>query len=169
MKIGAVFGLATVMLVMLLGQSRVFYSMSRDGLLPKWASAIHPQFRTPWITTIIFGAIAAIMPAFFNIDVLSELVEYRAHCWHSQSCLRGRVGAAGAASRDAIGRSRRRWCHWCRSWESVGALYLMTRLMLYVDRDDHLAGHRAGDLFRLFAEAQQGAEASGGRRRSQGD
>src|SRR5271167_292830 len=73
-KIGAVFGLATVMLVMLLGQTRVFYSMSRDGLLPKWASAIHPKFRTPWITTIVFGAFAAIMPAFFNIDVLSELV-----------------------------------------------------------------------------------------------
>jgi APA family basic amino acid/polyamine antiporter len=73
-KIGAVFGLATVMLVMLLGQSRVFYSMSKDGLLPKWASAVHPRFRTPWITTIIFGAFAAIMPAFFNIEVLSELV-----------------------------------------------------------------------------------------------
>src|SRR5271168_2730062 len=73
-KIGAVFGLATVMLVMLLGQTRVFYSMSKDGLLPKWASAVHPRFRTPWITTIVFGTFAAIMPAFFNIDVLSELV-----------------------------------------------------------------------------------------------
>ncbi len=52
-KVGAVFGLATVMLVMLMGQTRVFYSMSRDGLLPKWASAIHPKFRTPWITTIV--------------------------------------------------------------------------------------------------------------------
>ena len=73
-KIGAVFGLATVMLVMLLGQTRVFYSMSKDGLLPKWASAIHPRFRTPWITTIVFGSFAAIMPAFLPIDKLSELV-----------------------------------------------------------------------------------------------
>src|SRR5579871_3297717 len=73
-KIGAVFGLATVMLVMLLGQTRVFYSMSRDGLLPKWASAIHPKFRTPWITTIVFGSFAAIMPAFLPIEKLSELV-----------------------------------------------------------------------------------------------
>jgi len=73
-KIGAVFGLATVMLVMLLGQSRVFYSMSRDGLLPKWASAIHPKFRTPWITTIVFGCFAAIMPAFLPIGKLAELV-----------------------------------------------------------------------------------------------
>jgi APA family basic amino acid/polyamine antiporter len=73
-KIGAVFGLATVMLVMLLGQSRVFYSMSKDGLLPKAFSAIHPKFRTPWITTIIFGSFAAIMPAFLPIGKLAELV-----------------------------------------------------------------------------------------------
>jgi APA family basic amino acid/polyamine antiporter len=73
-KIGAVFGLATVMLVMLLGQSRVFYSMSKDGLLWPWASAIHPKFRTPWITTIVFGAFAAIMPAFLPIENLSQLV-----------------------------------------------------------------------------------------------
>lgn len=73
-KIGAIFGLATVMLVMLLGQSRVFYSMSKDGLLWKWASDIHPKFRTPWITTIVFGAFAAIMPAFLPIENLSQLV-----------------------------------------------------------------------------------------------
>ncbi len=73
-KIGAVFGLGTVMLVMLLGQSRVFFSMSKDGLLPKWASQIHPKFRTPWISTIVVGAIVAIMPAFLPIDRLAELV-----------------------------------------------------------------------------------------------
>ncbi len=73
-KIGAIFGLATVMLVMLLGQSRVFYSMSRDGLLPKWAGAIHPRFRTPWISTSIVGAFVAIFAALIPIDVLGELV-----------------------------------------------------------------------------------------------
>jgi APA family basic amino acid/polyamine antiporter len=73
-KIGAVFGLGTVMLVMLLGQSRVFFSMSRDGLLPKWASAIHPKFRTPWISTIAVGAVVAILPAFLPVDRLAELV-----------------------------------------------------------------------------------------------
>jgi basic amino acid/polyamine antiporter, APA family len=73
-KIGAVFGLATVMLVMLLGQSRVFFSMSRDGLLPKWASAIHPKFRTPWISNILVGSIVAFLPAVLPIDKLSELV-----------------------------------------------------------------------------------------------
>jgi APA family basic amino acid/polyamine antiporter len=73
-KIGAVFGLGTVMLVMLLGQSRVFFSMSRDGLLPKWASEIHPKFRTPWISTITVGVVVAILPAFLPVDRLAELV-----------------------------------------------------------------------------------------------
>jgi len=73
-KIGAIFGLATVMLVMLLGQTRVFYSMSKDGLLWKWASAVHPKFRTPWITTIVFGIFAALFPAFLPISRLADLV-----------------------------------------------------------------------------------------------
>ncbi len=73
-NIGAVFGLGTVMLVMLLGQSRVFFSMSRDGLLPKWASAIHPRFRTPWISTIAVGAIVAVLPGFLPIEQLAKLV-----------------------------------------------------------------------------------------------
>jgi len=73
-KVGAVFGLATVMLVMLLGQTRVFYSMSKDGLLWKWASAVHPKFRTPWITTIVFGVFAAVFPAFLPIGRLADLV-----------------------------------------------------------------------------------------------
>ena len=73
-KIGAVFGLGTVMLVMLLGQSRVFFSMAKDGLLPKWAAAIHPKFRTPYISTILVGIIVSFMPAFLPIDRLAELV-----------------------------------------------------------------------------------------------
>ncbi len=73
-KIGAIFGLGTVMLVMLLGQSRVFYSMSHDGLLPQWAGAIHPRFRTPWISTGLVGGFVAIFAALIPIDVLGELV-----------------------------------------------------------------------------------------------
>jgi APA family basic amino acid/polyamine antiporter len=72
--IGAVFGLGTVMLVMLLGQSRVLYSMSKDGLLWHWVSAIHPKFRTPWISTIVVGVFVAVMPAFFDVEQLSKLV-----------------------------------------------------------------------------------------------
>ena len=73
-KLGAIFGLATVMLVMLLGQSRVFYSMSRDGLLPEWAGAIHPRFRTPWISTMLVGGFVAVFAALIPIGILGELV-----------------------------------------------------------------------------------------------
>jgi APA family basic amino acid/polyamine antiporter len=73
-KLGAIFGLATVMLVMLLGQSRVFYSMSRDGLLPEWAGKVHARFRTPWISTMLVGGFVAVFAALIPIDILGELV-----------------------------------------------------------------------------------------------
>jgi len=71
--IGTIMGLSTVMLVMLLGQSRVFYSMSRDGLLWQWAGAIHPRFRTPWISSIVVGVFVALLPALLPINVLNDL------------------------------------------------------------------------------------------------
>jgi basic amino acid/polyamine antiporter, APA family len=73
-KSGAVLGLGSVMLVMLLGQSRVFYSMSRDGLLPKWAGAIHRKFRTPWISSIVVGVCVAGFASFIPIGDLAVLV-----------------------------------------------------------------------------------------------
>lgn len=72
--IGAIAGLASVMLVMLLGQSRVLYTMSHDGLLPPWVGKIHPRFRTPYLTSIAVGILVAFLAAFFNIDFLGELV-----------------------------------------------------------------------------------------------
>jgi len=72
--LGAIAGLASVMLVMLLGQSRVLYTMSHDGLIWKWAGKIHPRFRTPYITSIVVGAFAAFLAAFFSISFLGELV-----------------------------------------------------------------------------------------------
>ena len=71
--IGTIMGLSTVMLVMLLGQSRVFFSMSRDGLLPRWAGAVHPRFRTPWISSIVVGVFVAFLPAILPIGVLNEM------------------------------------------------------------------------------------------------
>ncbi len=73
-KLGAIFGLGSVMLVMMLGQSRVFYSMAHDGLLPKWAGAVHPRFRTPWISTITVGVFVAFFGALLPINILGELV-----------------------------------------------------------------------------------------------
>ncbi|MGH9716072.1 MAG: amino acid permease [Candidatus Acidiferrales bacterium] len=73
-KAGAVAGLGSVMLVMLLGQSRVFYSMSRDGLLPQWAGAIHARFRTPWISSIVVGVCVAAFASLIPIGDLAVLV-----------------------------------------------------------------------------------------------
>jgi APA family basic amino acid/polyamine antiporter len=73
-KVGTFAGLSTTMLVMLLGQSRVFFSMSRDGLLPAWAGAVHPRYRTPWVSTILVGGFVAIFSALIPIGVLGQLV-----------------------------------------------------------------------------------------------
>lgn len=73
-KIGAIAGLSSVVLVMLLGQSRIFYAMSKDGLLPKVFSKIHAKHKTPHITTIITGTIAAVIAGLFPINMLGELV-----------------------------------------------------------------------------------------------
>ena len=71
---GALAGLSTVMLVMLLGQSRVFYSMANDGLLWKWAGDIHPKFRTPWKSTAVVGLGAAIFGSLVPIGSLGQMV-----------------------------------------------------------------------------------------------
>jgi basic amino acid/polyamine antiporter, APA family len=71
---GALAGLSTVMLVMLLGQSRVFYSMAHDGLLWKWAGDIHPKFRTPWKSTAVVGVCVAIVGSLVPIGELGQLV-----------------------------------------------------------------------------------------------
>ncbi|MFV0388647.1 MAG: amino acid permease [Pyrinomonadaceae bacterium] len=73
-KIGAVLGLSSTMVVMVMGQPRVFYSMSKDGLLPKWAAKIHPRYQTPYVTTAITGSIVAILAGFVPIGLLGELV-----------------------------------------------------------------------------------------------
>lgn len=73
-KVGAVLGLSSTMVVMVMGQPRVFYSMSKDGLLPTWAAKVHPRFQTPYITTAITGTIVAILAGFVPISLLGELV-----------------------------------------------------------------------------------------------
>ncbi|MBI2486690.1 MAG: amino acid permease [Deltaproteobacteria bacterium] len=73
-KIGAIAGLSSVILILLLGQPRIFYSMARDGLLPKQFAAVHPKFRTPYITTILTGIVAAFFAGLFPIGILGELV-----------------------------------------------------------------------------------------------
>jgi len=72
-SVGALTGITSVLLVLLLGQPRILYAMSRDGLLPEALSHVHPRFRTPYITTIITGAIVATASALLPIDVVAEL------------------------------------------------------------------------------------------------
>ena len=73
-KIGAIAGLSSVILVMMLGQSRVFWAMAEDGLLPAWFAKVHPGFRTPYVTTAVTGTVVGISGGVLPIDVLAEMV-----------------------------------------------------------------------------------------------
>jgi basic amino acid/polyamine antiporter, APA family len=72
-KLAIIAGYTSVILVMLLGQSRVFYSMSRDGLLPKMFSDIHPKFRTPWRSNLLFMVFVGLFAAFAPIQLVGEM------------------------------------------------------------------------------------------------
>jgi basic amino acid/polyamine antiporter, APA family len=72
--VGAILGMTTVMLVMLYGQTRVSYAMSRDGLLPKFFRTVHKKYRTPYGSTWFFGIVAALMGALIPLDELAKLV-----------------------------------------------------------------------------------------------
>ncbi|MDH4199982.1 MAG: amino acid permease [Spirochaetia bacterium] len=73
-KVAAIAGLSSVILVLLMGQPRIFFSMSRDGLLPKVFSKAHPRFKTPYISSIVTGLVAMIVSGATPIDILGELV-----------------------------------------------------------------------------------------------
>jgi APA family basic amino acid/polyamine antiporter len=72
--VGTLAGLSSVMLVMMLAQPRIFYAMANDGLLPEWARAIHPRFRTPHVTTIVTGIAVSLAAGFTSIGTLGSLV-----------------------------------------------------------------------------------------------
>jgi APA family basic amino acid/polyamine antiporter len=73
-KIGAIVGMTSVILMSLLGQPRIFMAMSRDGLLPPSMQQVHPKYRTPHVATLITGLIAAFFAGIFPLDVLGELI-----------------------------------------------------------------------------------------------
>jgi APA family basic amino acid/polyamine antiporter len=73
-KLGAIAGLSSVMVVMMMSMPRIFYAMAKDGLLPAFAKKIHPKFRTPHITTVITGVFVSIASGLLPVDILSEMV-----------------------------------------------------------------------------------------------
>jgi APA family basic amino acid/polyamine antiporter len=72
-KIGAIAGLSSVMLVLLYGQTRIFYTMARDGLIPPVFANVHPKFKTPWVNTLIVGVLACGFAGFMGLDALANL------------------------------------------------------------------------------------------------
>nr|MDA8086134.1 amino acid permease [Nitrospiraceae bacterium] len=74
LKVGAIAGLTSTVLVLLLGQSRIFFTMAKDRLLPKWAATVHPRFRTPYVNTIITGCVTAAAAALLPLGIVGEMV-----------------------------------------------------------------------------------------------
>lgn len=73
-KLGAICGLSSVVLVGMFAQTRIFYAMASDGLLPPWVARVHPRFRTPYLTTIVTGLFMAVLAGTTPIAALGELV-----------------------------------------------------------------------------------------------
>ncbi len=73
-KIGAIAGLTSVMLVLLMGQSRIFFAMAKDGLLPELFDRVHPHYQTPHLSTMVVGVAVALLAGFLPIEKLGELV-----------------------------------------------------------------------------------------------
>ena len=71
--LGGLAGITSVLLVTLLGQSRIFYSMSRDRLLPPWIAKIHPRFQTPYVGTLITGIAVAFVSGFVPLGTIAEM------------------------------------------------------------------------------------------------
>jgi APA family basic amino acid/polyamine antiporter len=72
-KVGAIIGLTSVVLVLMYAQTRIFYTMARDGLLPKVFSHVHARFKTPAVNTVLVGLVTAIAAGFFDINVLGDM------------------------------------------------------------------------------------------------
>ena len=140
-KLGAIAGLSSTMLVMLLGQPRIFYSMSRDGLLPPLFGKVHPRFKTPYVTTTMTGVVVAIVAGLFPIATLTQLTSMGTllafvmvsigiwvlapHRAEPRATVQDAVDAVGADPRradllraDARPAARRRGFVWSCGWRS---------------------------------------------------
>ena len=128
-KIGALTGLTTVILVLLYGQSRIFYTMAHDGLLPGLFSKIHPKLQTPYLSQMMIGSIVALVAAFVPISVLGEMVSIGTLLAFVLGLRRGDLPAAQRRGR-ASARSACPACRSCRCSASPSASFLMIALPL---------------------------------------
>jgi APA family basic amino acid/polyamine antiporter len=96
-NLGAVLGLTSVILVLQLGQPRIFYSMARDGLLPPWGAKTQKRFHTPYISTILIGSIVTILAGLLPIGLVGSRVDR--HVVRLRHCVPRRAGAAYDAAR----------------------------------------------------------------------
>ena len=120
MTFGIICGFTSVILVMLMGQSRVFYSMSRDGLVPKVFSDIHPKFQTPWRSNVLFFFFVAPFSALPAAQRGGPHDQHR-HAVRLRHRLRRRLGDARQTSRPAAALPDAVGARWCRfsEWSST--------------------------------------------------
>jgi APA family basic amino acid/polyamine antiporter len=86
-KVGAIMGLSSVMLVLLYGQTRIFYTMAKDGLLPQFIAKVHPKLHTPYLNTLLVGAIVSVAAGTMPIGKLGDLVSLGTLCAFAIVCL----------------------------------------------------------------------------------
>ncbi len=125
--LGAVTGLSSVILVMLMGQPRIFYSMARDGLIPPVFGRIHKKFRTPHVGTVVVGVLAAVLGGMLNIGVLGEMVSMGTLLAFATVCIGvlvlrytrpDRCRAPSACACRGWSARLARWPAWPCSWQS---------------------------------------------------
>ena len=147
-SLGAVAGITSVLLVMMLSQSRIFLAMARDGLLPEFFGAVHERFRTPWKSTILTGVCVAAMGAFLPLRILGRPREYRDASGFCHCLRRGDDHAAHASRRSpSVPRA-------ARLGRSDRGNFLLPAAHVFPARRElvaalHLARNRSGDLFQL--------------------
>ena len=118
--IGALAGMTSVLMVLMLSQPRIMLAMARDGLLPKdFFGAVHPTFRTPWKSTILTGAVVALLGAVIPLRVLTELVNIGTLLAFVMVCIAVLIMRRTHPRRP--GPSAPRWCRCCPSWASSSA------------------------------------------------